>query len=138
MATITFDGVGIELTQLRAENPSPLEPIASGGRVRIKKFSISVATTGQQIELAEFGKNVAIIGGAVTGGTGALDIGWTATAVPVDTTKDVFLDGGSLALDATGMFGAYQVTTTEATTVFATAGAALANKTGYILYVENS
>lgn len=133
MATITFDGVGIELTQLRAENPSPLEPIASGGRVRIKKFSISAATTGQQIGLAEFGKNVAIIGGAVTGGTGVLDVGWTATGAPVDTTKDVFLDGVT-----TGVFEAYQVTTAEATTVFATAGAALANKTGYILYVENS
>ncbi len=133
MAAITFDGVGTELTQLRAENPSPLEPIASGGRVRIKKFSISAATIGQDIELIELGKNVAIIGGAVTGGTGALDIGWTATAVPVDTTKDVFLDGAE-----TGVFAPYQVTTTEATTVFATAGATLAEKTGYILYVENS
>ena len=133
MASITFDVVGDELTQLRAENPSPLEPIASGGRVRIKKFSIATASSGQQVELAEFGKNVAIIGGAVTGGTGVLDVGWTATGVPVDTTKDVFLDGLT-----TGVFEAYQVTTTEATTVFATAGATLANKTGYILYVENS
>jgi hypothetical protein len=133
MAAITFDVAGDELAQLRAENPSPLEPIASGGRVRIKKFSIATASSGQQVELAEFGKNVAIVGGAVTGGTGVLDVGWTATGSPVDTTKDVFLDGLT-----TGVFEAYQVTTTEATTVFATANATLTSKVGYILYVENS
>ena len=33
MAAITFDKVGVELTQVRAENPSPLAPIESGARV---------------------------------------------------------------------------------------------------------
>jgi hypothetical protein len=134
MAAITFDKVGVELTQVRAENPSPLAPIESGARVRIKKFSSGAAASGDQIELAEFGKNVTIIGGAVTAVTGTIDIGWTAKATPVDTAVDVFVDG----ITAAAAFEAYQATTTETTTVFATAGATVTSFVGYILYVENS
>lgn len=138
MAAITFDKVGVELTQVRAENPSPLAPIESGARVRIKKFTYgATASTGEQVELAEFGKSVTIIGGALTAVTAAgdLDIGWTATGTPVDTTLNVFADGVSAA----AAFAPYQVTTTEATTVFATVNTAgLTSCAGYILYVENS
>lgn len=134
MAAITFDKVGVELTQVRAENPSPLAPIESGARVRIKKFSSGAAASGDQIELAEFGKNVTIIGGAVTAVTGTIDIGWTAKATPVDTAVDVFVDG----ITAAANFEAYQATTAELTSVFATAGATVTSFVGYILYVENS
>ena len=145
MAAITFDYVGTELTQARAENPSPLQPIESGARVRIKKFSYTATgavADGAQIELAEFANRVSIIGGALTAvtiaGSGALDIGWTPTATPADTNVAAF---GS---DETGAvaFNPVMVTTTEKTTVFATVDTAAlaANDTfsGYILYVENS
>jgi hypothetical protein len=135
MAAITFDRVGNELTQVRAENPSPLAPIESGARVRIKKFSSGAAAfSGQQIELAEFGKAVSIIGGAVTAVTGTIDIGWTPKAAPVDDNVDVFVDGTTAAT----AFSPALVTTTEATTVFATARDTVTSFTGYILYVENS
>lgn len=145
MAAITFDLVGTELTQARAENPSLLAPIESGARVRIKKFSYTatgVVADGSQIELAEFGKDVSIIGGALTtvtfAGAGALDLGWTATATPVDTNVSQW------GTDETApvAFDPALVTTTEKTTVFATVDtAALAADdtfTGYILYVENT
>lgn len=145
MAAITFDYVGTELTQVRAENPSPLEPIAAGGRVRVKKFSFTAAgavTSGDQVELAEFGNRVTILGGAVTSislsNSATLDIGWTATGTPVDTNVNVFADG----ITAATALAPYQVTTTEATTVFGTTGvgdlAADDVVEGYILYVENS
>jgi len=147
MAAITFDLVGTELTQVRAENPSPLAPIESGARVRIKKFSYTVPTggtpaSGTQIELAEFGKSVSIIGGAVTGislsNSATLDLGWTPTASPVDTNVNVFVDG----ITAATVFSPVLVTTTGATTVFGTTGvgalAAADVVTGYILYVENT
>lgn len=134
MATITFDKVGVELTQVRAENPSPLAPIESGARVRIKKFTSGAAASGDQIELAEFGKDVTIIGGAVTALTGTIDIGWTAKATPVDDAVDVFVDG----ITAAAAFEPYQATTAELTSVFATAGATVTSFVGYILYVENS
>lgn len=145
MAAITFDYAGTELTQVRAENPSPLAPIESGARVRIKKFSYTatgVVADGSQIELAEFGKNVSIIGGALTtvtiAGSGALDIGWTPTASPVDTNVAAFGSDETAAV----AFDPALVTTTEKTTVFATVDtAALAADdtfTGYILYVENT
>jgi len=137
MAAITFDKVGVELTQVRAENPSPLAPIESGARVRIKKFSSGAAAAGEQVELAEFGKSVTIIGGALTAVTAAgdLDIGWTATGTPVDDNLNVFADGENAA----AAFSPYQATTVEATTVFATVNTdALTSCAGYILYVENS
>lgn len=134
MAAITFDKVGVELTQVRAENPSPLAPIESGARVRIKKFTSGAAASGEQIELAEFGKDVTIIGGAVTALTGTIDIGWTAKATPVDDAVDVFVDG----ITAAAAFEPYQATTAELTSVFATAGATVTSFVGYILYVENS
>jgi len=145
MSAITFDLVGTELTQVRAENPSPLAPIESGARVRIKKFSYTatgVVADGSQIELAEFGKDVSIIGGALTtvtiAGSGALDIGWTPTASPVDDNVTAFGSNETAAV----AFDPALVTTTEKTTVFATVDtAALAADdtfTGYILYVENS
>lgn len=145
MAAITFDYVGTELTQARAENPSPLQPIESGARVRIKKFSYTatgVVADGSQIELAEFANRVSIIGGALTdvsiAGSGALDIGWTPTATPVDTNVAAFGSDETAAV----AFDPALVTTTEKTTVFATVDtAALAADdtfSGYILYVENS
>jgi hypothetical protein len=137
MASITFDVVGTELAQVRAENPSPLAPIESGARVRVKKFSAGAATAGQQIELAEFGTRVTILGGAVTAisTAGDLDIGWTLTGAPVDDNLNVFADGVSAAAE----FAPYQATTTGATTVFATANTgSLTSCEGYILYVENS
>jgi len=145
MAAITFDYVGTQLTQSRAENPSLLAPIDSGARVRIKKFSYTATgavADGSQIELAEFGKDVSIIGGALTtvtiAGSGALDLGWTPTASPVDTNVSAF------GTDETApvAFDPALVTTTEKTTVFATvdtaALAAADTFTGYILYVENT
>lgn len=145
MAAITFDYVGTQLTQTRAENPSLLAPIDSGARVRIKKFSYTatgVVADGSQIELAEFGKSVSIIGGALTtvtiAGSGALDIGWTPTASPVDTNVSAFGTDETAAV----AFSPALVTTTEKTTVFATvdtaALAAADTFTGYILYVENT
>jgi len=145
MAAITFDYVGTELTQTRAENPSPLQPIESGARVRVKKFSYTAAgavASGSQIELLEFAKTVTILGGAITNislsNSATADIGWTPTASPVDTNVNVFLDG----VTAATMFSPYQVTTTAATTLFLTTGVgALAADDvveGYVLYVENS
>lgn len=145
MAAITFDYVGTQLTQARAENPSPLQPIESGARVRIKKFSYTATgavANGSQIELGEFANRVSIIGGALTevtiAGSGALYIGWTPTANPVDANENAF---GNLETAAV-VFDPTMVTTTEKTTVFATVGtAALAADdtfSGYILYVENS
>jgi hypothetical protein len=153
MAAITFDYTGTELTQTRAENPSPLAPIESGARVRVKQFSYTatgVVADGAQIELAEFPARVAIIGGALTtatiAGSGALNIGWTPTASPVDTNVAAFgsIETGPIAFDPA------MVVTTEKTTVFATVkpsspsgvngGVLAADDTfsGYILYVENS
>lgn len=145
MAAITFDYVGTELTQTRAENPSPLAPIESGARVRIKKFSYTAAgavSSGSQIEFAEFPNRVSIIGGAITSLTlsnsATLDVGWTLTATPVDTNKAVFAS----AKTAAAAFLPKLVTTTGATTVFGTTGvgALVAGNVieGYILYVENS
>lgn len=145
MAAITLDNASKELTQVRAENPSPLAPIESGARVRIKKFSLTltgVIADTATIELAEFGKDVTIVGGALTtvtiAGSGALDIGWTPTASPVDTYVSAFGTDEAAAV----AFDPALVTTTEATTVFATVDTAdLAAGDvieGYILYVENS
>ena len=145
MAAITLDNASKELTQVRAENPSALAPIESGARVRIKKFSLTltgVIADAATIELAEFGKDVSIVGGALTtvtiAGSGALDIGWTPTASPVDTNVSAFGTDETAAV----AFDPALVTTTEATTVFATVDtadlAAADVIEGYILYVENS
>jgi hypothetical protein len=145
MAAITFDYTGTELTQTRAENPSPLAPIESGARVRVKKFSFTAAgavASGSQVALLEFAKRVSIIGGAITNisfsDSATADLGWTAKATPVDTNKDVFVDGATAA----AVFAAYMVTTTETTSFFLTTGvgdlAADDVIEGYVLYVENS
>lgn len=145
MAAITFDYTGTELTQVRAENPSPLQPIESGARVRVKKFSFTAAgavASGSQVELLEFANNVTILGGAVTNislsNSATADLGWTAKATPVDTNVNVFVDG----ITAATAFSPYMVTTTELTTLFLTTGvgnlAADDVIEGYVLYVENS
>lgn len=145
MGAITFDYTGTELTQARAENPSPLQPIQAGARVRIKEFSFTAAgavTNGSQVELLEFANRVTIVGGAVTNislsNSATADLGWTLKAAPVDTNKDVFVDG----ITAAAVFAPYKVTTTGLTTLFLTTGVgALAADDvieGYVLYVENS
>ena len=145
MAAITFDYVGTELTQARAENPSPLQPIESGARVRVKKFSFTAAgavASGSQVELLEFSNRVSIIGGAVTNislsNSATADLGWTLKATPVDDNVNVFADG----ITAAAVFAAALVTTTGLTSFFLTTGVgALAADDvieGYVLYVENS
>lgn len=145
MAAITFDYVGTQLTQARAENPSPLQPIESGARVRIKKFSYTatgVVAIDSKIELLEFANNVSIVGGAVTNltfaATATADLGWTLKDTPVDDNVNVFADG----ITAAAAFAPALVTTTGLTSFFLTTGvAALAANNvieGYVLYVENS
>ena len=146
MAAITFDYVGTELTQARAENPSPLQPIESGARVRIKKFSYTATGTvasGAIFELVEFANRVSIIGGAltemdITDGAARLYIGWTPTATPADTNVSAFVSNTAAA----AAFNPAIVTTTEKTTVYALAAnedlVAGDTFSGYILYVENS
>lgn len=145
MAEITFDNVGTELTQTRAENPSPLSPIESGARVRVKKFSFTATgavASGSQVELLEFANRVSILGGAVTNislsNSATADLGWTLKATPVDDNANVFVDG----ITAAAAFDPALVTTTGLTSLFLTTGVgALAADDvieGYILYVQNT
>jgi len=145
MAAITFDKTSSQLTNVRSVKPVLINNNDSGGRVRLRQFKFvaeGAVASGSQIELAEFGPTVVILGGAITNislsNSATADVGYTAKLTPVDTNKDDFVDG----VTAASAFAPSMVVTSEKTSVFATTGVgalvAADVLEGYILYVDNT